>query len=133
MAAPKILVLDDESHITHILCFKLQQAGAETLSAGDGQEGLELVEQFQPDIIISDFQMPRMDGLEFAKALAANAATAEIPLILLTARGHRIPASALAGTSIRYLLPKPFSIREVLERVSEILPQMALQAGVPHA
>jgi two-component system phosphate regulon response regulator PhoB len=133
MAAPKILVLDDESHITHILCFKLQQAGAETLSAGDGQEGLDLVEQFKPDMIISDFQMPLMDGLAFATALAKNPATAEIPVILLTARGHRIPASALVGTSIRYLLPKPFSIREVLERVTEILPTADLRVGVPHA
>jgi two-component system alkaline phosphatase synthesis response regulator PhoP len=133
MNPPKILILDDEAHITHILCFKLEQAGAQVLSASDGQEGLDLVPQFNPDLIISDYQMPNMDGLHFAQAMAANPDTAHIPIIMLTARGHRIPNTSLVGTSIRYLLPKPFSIREVLDRVTEILPDAPLQTGVTHA
>jgi two-component system phosphate regulon response regulator PhoB len=133
MNPPKILILDDEAHITHILCFKLEQAGAQVLSASDGQEGLDLVPRFNPDLIISDYQMPSMDGLQFAQALASNPETADIPILILTARGHRIPNASLVGTSIRYLLPKPFSIREVLERVTEILPGASLQTGVTHA
>ncbi len=122
----RILVADDESHITYILCFKLQQAGAETISAGDGVDAVEVATAQLPDLIISDYQMPEMNGVEMSKALAAQPATADIPIILLTARGHRIPPGELMNTSVRALLAKPFSIREILERILEMFPDRGI-------
>ncbi len=127
----RILVADDESHIAYILCFKLQQAGMETLSACDGVEALEIATAEIPDLIISDYQMPEMNGVEMCKALAANPATARIPIILLTARGHRIPASELMNTSLRTLLAKPFSFREIIERITEIFPNAGIVMKIP--
>ena len=126
MPAPRILLLDDESHITCVLAFKLRQSGAEVFSGCNGLEGLTLTAEHMPDLVISDYQMPEMDGLEFCKTLAADDATRHIPIILLTARGHRITPSDLADTSVRALLPKPFSIRDLLQHIAEILPNAGL-------
>lgn len=128
MPRPRILILDDESHITCVLHFKLRQAGAEVFSGCNGLEGLALAAEHHPDIVISDFQMPEMDGVEFCKTLAADDATRNLPVILLTARGHRISPADLADTSVRALLPKPFSIRDLLHHIAEILPNSGLAA-----
>jgi CheY-like chemotaxis protein len=126
--AVKILVVDDEAHITCVLCFKLRQAGAEVVSGSNGLEGLALAAEFKPDVIVTDFQMPEMDGLEFCRALAAEEGLRETPVLLLTARGHRVGPSDLAETSVRALLPKPFSIRDLLHHIGEILPGCGLAA-----
>jgi CheY-like chemotaxis protein len=122
------LVVDDESHITCVLCFKLRQVGAEVFSGSNGLEGLALAAEHKPDLIVTDFQMPEMDGLEFCRALAADEATKGTPVLLLTARGHRVTPGDLAETSVRALLPKPFSIRDLLQQIGEILPGSGLAA-----
>jgi CheY-like chemotaxis protein len=131
--SPRSLVLDDEAHIAHILCFKLKQAGCEVFSGGDGLEGLALACEHHPDLVISDYQMPEMDGVTFCRELAANPSTGAIPVILLTARGHRIAPGMLTDTQVRYILAKPFSIREIFERIGELLPEANLlgSQGVP--
>ncbi|HVT79558.1 MAG TPA: response regulator [Phycisphaerae bacterium] len=127
----RILVVDDESHLTCVLTFKLRQAGATVLSASTGLEGLAAAAEHLPDLIVSDFQMPEMNGLQMVQALAADPATAQIPVILLTARGHRIAPADLAGTSVRALLAKPFSARDLLQHIAEILPNAHLAPANP--
>jgi len=116
-----VLVVDDESHILHVVSLKLGNAGYEVITAGDGEEGYELACQRLPDLIITDLQMPYMTGVEMCARLKRNKATASIPALLLTARGYALGAEDLQRTSIRHVLSKPFSPRELLDMIAEIL------------
>ncbi len=114
-----ILVADDEAHILHVVSMKLRNAGLEVITAVDGEEALELCLAEQPDLLITDFQMPYMTGLELCVALREQGK--EIPAILLTARGFDISPDEVAGTGITAVLAKPFSPREVLAKVQSLL------------
>jgi two-component system alkaline phosphatase synthesis response regulator PhoP len=116
-----ILVCDDEPHIVRVVAAKLRSAGYEVLTAEDGAEALELAESLRPDLVISDYQMPRMSGRELSVRLRANPATESIPVILLTARGFCIEHSALSTTNVVEIKPKPFSPREILATVERLL------------
>ena len=120
-----ILIVDDESHILNVLSLKLQNAGYHVMTAADGEEGFELAQQIQPDLIISDYQMPFMTGLEMCAKLREQPATAKTPALMLTARGFSLTQIDLERTIIRGVLSKPFSPREVLSRVQELV-----QSGV---
>lgn len=120
----RLLVVDDETHIVHVLALKLRNAGYEVQTASDGEEGLELATQdaeHPPDLVITDLQMPYLSGLEMCARLKKQPATSSVPAIMLTARGHALAASDLATTNIRLVLSKPFSPRQVLEEVERIL------------
>jgi len=116
-----ILVVDDESHILNVLSLKLQNAGYQVVTAADGEEGFELALQVQPDLIISDFQMPFMTGLEMCTRLRQQDKTQNTPAIMLTARGYSLTQSDLDQTNIVGVLSKPFSPRDVLARVQELV------------
>jgi two-component system, OmpR family, alkaline phosphatase synthesis response regulator PhoP len=123
----RILVVDDEAHILQVLSLKLRNAGYEVVTAIDGEEALDSALKQPPDVIITDFQMPYMTGLELCRALARNAATAGIPVLMLTARGHALDTEDLALGNIRDVLSKPFSPRAVVEQIQRLLD------GVPHS
>jgi len=124
-----ILVVDDESPITYMLGFKLRQRGYQILTAGDGDEGFELACKHLPDLIISDFQMPQMSGLEMCTRLRAFGPTAGIPLIMLTARAHRVSEAELAKIRVCCLIDKPFSTKILLAKIVEILASKAALPG----
>ncbi|MEI7835935.1 MAG: response regulator [Planctomycetota bacterium] len=117
----KILVADDEAHILHVVSMKLRNAGYDIVTAVDGEEALELCKSECPDLLITDYQMPYMDGLELCMALRATEATRGIPAVMLTARGFDIPAADMTAAGILACLAKPFSPREVLRKVEELL------------
>ena len=119
----RILVIDDESHIVQVLSLKLRNAGYDVLTAVDGEEGLEtaLRSKPQPDLIITDFHMPYMTGLELCKALAKETSTAGIPVIMLTARGYALDESDLTMGNIKEVLSKPFSPRAVVDLIQRLL------------
>ncbi len=117
--AGRILIVDDEAHILHVLSLKLRNAGYEVVTAVDGEDGYELACQHLPDLVITDFQMPYMTGLELCRAMAANAPTAHIPVLILTARGYALDEDDLKIGNIRGVLSKPFSPRAVLQLVKE--------------
>jgi DNA-binding response OmpR family regulator len=119
--AARILVVDDEAHILHVLSLKLRNAGYDVVTAVDGEEAFEVACQERPDLIMTDFQMPYMTGLELCRALAGNAATAAIPVIILTARGYALDRADLRIGNIREVLSKPFSPRGVLQVVRNVL------------
>lgn len=121
MNGTTILVADDELYITQILAFKLQGAGASVITANDGGEAYQLTYEHRPDLIITDFQMPIMNGFEFSVKLCEKPQTAQIPVLMLTARGHKLSPNDLLLTNIKELLPKPFSAREVLAKANELL------------
>lgn len=120
MSQGTILIADDESHIRHVVGQRLRTAGYNVVEAADGKEALELAIEQRPDLVISDLQMPVMSGLELCAKLNENAQTASIPAILLTARGYLVEDEVRKLPNIRYLLAKPFSVRDVLERVQTI-------------
>ena len=117
----RILVVDDESHILHVLSLKLGKAGYEVLTAVDGEEGLHMARETKPDLVITDIQMPYMTGLELSRELACDEITAAIPVLILTARGYALSIEDLETSNIREVLSKPFSPRSLIELVSSTL------------
>lgn len=118
---PTVLVVDDELHLTTMVASRLRRAGATVLTADNGQEALNLAARQAPDLVITDYQMPLMNGFELCLALHNQAATADVPVIMLTARGHKLSPEDMARTSIRHLMAKPFSMRELLATAGEIV------------
>lgn len=116
-----IILADDEAHITCVVAAKLRASGFTVLTARDGEEAYGLAARQTPALVITDLQMPRMSGLELAQRLKENPATASVPVIMLTARGYIAEPAAMARTSIVRLMSKPFSAREVVRLVTELL------------
>lgn len=121
MATKKILVADDESHILHVVSLKLRNAGFEVVTACDGQEALELAHAERPDLVITDYHMPQLSGLELCQKLKEDPATAKIPAIMLTARGYHLEPKDTEQSGICRMLSKPFSPRHLLTTVNEVL------------
>ncbi len=119
--AGRVLVVDDEAHILHVLSLKLRNAGYEVITAVDGEDGFELARQHVPDLIITDFQMPYMTGLELCRALAEHGPTTHVPVLILTARGYALDNEDIKIGNIKGVLSKPFSPRAVLQLVKETL------------
>lgn len=122
---PRILVVDDETHITHVVSLKLRNAGYDVTTAADGEEALERALSEHPDLVITDLQMPYMSGLELCVRLREHPSTRDLPAIMLTARGHALDEDELAKTNIREVMSKPFSPRQILESVQSLLEAMA--------
>ncbi|WP_334183806.1 response regulator transcription factor [Novosphingobium sp.] len=113
-----ILLVDDDPHIRQLLVFAFGKAGVDTIEAGDGEEALAKVERHNPDLVILDINMPRMDGLEVCRRLRA---TSEVPIFFLSSRDDeidRVLGIELGGDD--YVV-KPFSPREVVARSMAIL------------
>ncbi|MBK9188303.1 MAG: response regulator [Phycisphaerales bacterium] len=118
---PYILVCDDEAHIRQIIAHKLRGAGFEVIEAKDGQEGLEQATARTPRLVITDFQMPRLSGLDMCKALKKHASTSRVSALMLTARGHTIAPADLEQTNVRQVIGKPFGVKQLMERVDALL------------
>ena len=116
-----ILVADDESHILHVVSLKLRHAGFRVVTARDGQEALELAVQELPDLLITDYHMPQLSGLELCQRLKQDLKTSDIPAIMLTARGYHLEPSDTEQSGILRMLSKPFSPRHLLSTVNEVL------------
>ncbi|MEN6309058.1 MAG: response regulator [Anaerohalosphaeraceae bacterium] len=123
MADRKALVVDDEFHIVQVVAIKLKNNGFDVLTADNGATAYTLAVQHKPDIIVTDYQMPALTGLELIEKLRADEQTAAIPVIMLTARGFAIDDQQKQKLNISACLSKPFSPREVLQTVEEVLKQ----------
>jgi len=126
MAGKKVLVVDDEIHIVHVVAIKLRNNGFEIVTAANGAEAFELVSSEKPDIIVTDFQMPVMTGLELVEKIRQNEATKDIPVILLTARNFAIEDKQKEDLQISDCLSKPFSPKELLRSIQDILHHKAV-------
>ena len=126
MAGRKVLVVDDEIHIVHVVAVKLRNNGFEVISAGNGEEGFKLACEEKPDIIIADLKMPVMTGLEMVEKLRGCEQTKDIPVIVLTARGFDIEDGRKRDLQISEYLSKPFSPKKLLNDVENILYQRQL-------
>jgi len=120
----KILVADDEAPIANVVAMKLRNAGLEVVVAMDGLEAYELAVAERPDLLITDLQMPGMGGLELCARLVAEL-EGGIPTILLTAKGFELSAESVRELPVRRIMTKPFSPRELLAQVQELLGLLA--------
>ncbi len=126
MADKTVLVVDDEVHIVYIVAIKLRNNGYEVISADNGAEALELALREKPDIVVTDFQMPVMTGLELVEKLRQHEETKDLPVIMLTARSFAIEQEQQDALRISGCLSKPFSPRELLGNIEDILYQKEL-------
>jgi two-component system KDP operon response regulator KdpE len=113
----RILVVDDEERIVNFLRSKLKASGYEVLTAGNGVEGLEQVEAQEPDLIVLDLLMPKMDGLEMLKELRSFST---LPVIILTAKGTDVDRIKGLQLGADDYLPKPFNPDELVARIETI-------------
>ena len=116
-----ILVADDETHILNVVSLKLRNAGFRVLTAHDGQEALDIALAELPDLLITDYHMPQLSGLELCRRLKQDATTEGMPKIMLTARGYHLEPADTESSGIRKMLSKPFSPRHLLATVNEVL------------
>lgn len=126
MSDKKVLVVDDEIHIVHVVAIKLRNNGYEVISADNGAEAFELACSEKPDIIVTDYQMPVMTGMELVEKLRQHEETKDTPIIMLTARSFAISKEQQEQLKISGCLSKPFSPRELLENIEDILYQKNL-------
>ncbi len=124
-----ILIADDETHILNVLSIKLQNAGYAVVTAQDGEEAYRLACTHQPDMIITDYQMPRLSGLELCTRLRARCETSEIPAVMLTARGFCMADRDAGQDNIREVITKPFSPREILALVQRIIGEVPAETA----
>ena len=120
-----ILVADDESHILHVVSLKLRNAGFRVITARDGAEALEMAQNEHPDLLITDYHMPELSGLELCRRLKQDEKTCKIPAIMLTARGYHLEPHDTEQSGILRMLSKPFSPRQLLATVNEVLEGVA--------
>lgn len=123
-----ILVVDDEAHILNVVSLKLRNAGYEVLTAQDGDEAFQLALQCRPALVITDYQMPIMTGLELCAKMAEHPTTSHIPAIMLTARGYALGEDDLSKANIVDVLSKPFSPRDILGRVQTLIEQQPVES-----
>ena len=123
MSNKKILVADDEIHIVHVVAMKLRNNGFDVITAENGAESLKLACSEKPDVIVTDFQMPAMTGLEMIKELRKHSDMADVPVIMLTARGFAIESKQMQELKIFRCVSKPFSPKDLLANVEEALLQ----------
>jgi len=119
-----ILLCDDEIHILRAAEFKLRKAGYDVRIANDGEEAWEAIQERKPDVLITDCQMPRLDGLSLVRKVRENPQTADLPIFMLTAKGYELSHDDLAAQwNVMAVIAKPFSPRELLQRVDAAIAQ----------
>jgi CheY-like chemotaxis protein len=127
----KILIVDDEAFVLRVTELSLKKGGYTLIFGRDGREAVKLAGDERPALIIMDVQMPEMDGLTALRLLKQNSATASIPVIMLTARGHVLTRQDAEGSGAALFLTKPCSPMQLLKEVQRILGGAETDPG-PH-
>jgi DNA-binding response OmpR family regulator len=119
----RIVVCDDEPHIVRAISLKFARAGFDVQGASDAEACLELLRKNTPTLLITDYTMPGMNGAQMVRRIRANEAMADLPVIMLTARGFELAEQTgeLDGLRLSAIVTKPFSPRELVVKVYEIL------------
>jgi signal transduction histidine kinase len=115
-----VLVVEDTPDVARMIRLALHQ-DFRFLAAGDGEQGLELARRYRPTVVITDWMMPRMDGLELTRRLRADALTKHIPIVMLTARSDVEAKVASLETGVNAFLGKPFSANELVSTVRSLV------------
>jgi two-component system, OmpR family, alkaline phosphatase synthesis response regulator PhoP len=123
----RVLLCDDEVPILRAAEFKIRKAGHKVRIASDGEEAWTLIQEEIPDILVTDCQMPRLDGLGLVRRLRDCDATRHLPVLMLTAKGLELDAAELAREwNVIELIGKPFSPRGLLDTITRVLSQQTV-------
>jgi two-component system alkaline phosphatase synthesis response regulator PhoP/two-component system response regulator VicR len=128
----KILAVDDEKHIVKLVQVNLERQGYEVVTANDGKEALQKVEEENPDLIVLDVMMPYMDGFEVLQNLRRNPSTRDIPVIMLTAKAQDADVFKGWQSGVDCYLTKPFNPMELISFVKRIFKSMEDDGGGGH-
>jgi len=117
----RILAVDDEPHILKLVGFSLKAGGFEVIEASDGLSAIEIAEAEQPDLILMDVMMPVLDGYESCRRLKANPATANIPVVMLTAKTQLAEQKVGLDCGAQDYICKPFTPKDLVAQVQAFL------------
>jgi two-component system, OmpR family, alkaline phosphatase synthesis response regulator PhoP len=118
----QIILCDDEIAILRAAEYKLSGAGFDVRCASNGEDAWREIERRLPDLVVTDLQMPRLDGFGLCRRIRENPLTRHLPVIMLTAKGFELsPAESTEKYGLAKLMIKPFSPRELLRNVEQIL------------
>ena len=117
MAKPTILVVEDEQAQRLILQHNLEEAGYEVVTAEDGEVGLEHIKDYKPDIIVLDWMMPKLSGIELCRQIKSASNTKKTPVIMLSARSEEVDRIRGLEIGADDYISKPYSIKEILVRL----------------
>ncbi|HEY5930015.1 MAG TPA: phosphate regulon transcriptional regulator PhoB [Burkholderiales bacterium] len=123
--AATILVVEDEPAIQELIAYNLKQAGHQTLRADNAEQALNLVSNALPDLVLLDWMLPGLSGIEFARRLRADKRTRTVPIIMLTARSDEQDKLVGLDTGADDYVTKPFSPRELMARIKAVLRRRA--------
>jgi two-component system phosphate regulon response regulator PhoB len=118
---PHILVVEDEDSLATLLQYNLQKEGYDVALAGDGEEALLLVDERLPDLIVLDWMLPKVSGIEVCRRLRQRNETRNVPIIMLTARGEETDRVRGLDTGADDYVVKPFSMTELTARIRAVL------------
>ena len=127
MANELILAVDDEAHILELLSFNLEASGYRVVTATTGEDALAVCQRERPAMVLLDIMLPGMDGMEVCRRLKGQSTTADIPIIMLTAKGDEVDKILGLELGADDYITKPFSVRELIARVKALLRRAAPQ------
>ena len=119
--AVKILIIEDEAAIREMVAMALGRAGYEVFQAESGEEGFSLLNEHVPDLILLDWMLPGMSGIDFARRIGKDPLSSNIPIIMLTARGEEEDKIRGLDVGADDFVTKPFSPRELVSRIKAVL------------
>ena len=125
-----VLVVDDDPTISSLIAFKLGRLGAQVTVEADGEAGLAAARELRPDLVLLDWMMPRMNGLEVCRLIRTDPdpRLAGVPVLLLTAKAQEADVERGFAAGVTDYIVKPFSPRELASRVSAALPAGSFSA-----
>lgn len=117
----RILIVDDEAPVADLLEQALRQEGYEVTRAEDGMEAMNRIQAFEPDVVIMDVMMPRLDGVQTTRLLRRNRNFRDVVIVALSARTDQPARDAMREAGANLYMRKPFTIARLVERVRELL------------
>lgn len=126
-----VLVVDDEKDLVELVGYNLQRSGYGVLTASSGTEAIDLARANKPDLIVLDLMLPGLEGTEVARRLKADAATAGIPIVMLTAKGEETDVVVGLTLGADDYVTKPFSMKILLARLNNVLRRSEQTGAVP--
>jgi len=118
---PHVLVVEDEDALSELLQYNLKKEGFRVSIAADGEEAMMLVEERQPDVVVLDWMLPKISGIEVCRRLRSRHETRNLPIIMLTARGEEADRIRGLDTGADDYIVKPFLMKELFARVRAVL------------
>jgi len=121
---PRILIVDDEPNIVLALELLMKKEGFEVHTVDDGEKAVHAVHDLRPDLVLLDIMMPKLDGYEVCQRIRSDASLKSVRIVMLTARGREVEKEKGLALGVDSYITKPFSTREVVAKVKELLTVM---------